>query len=638
MLSRETLAETLEKLSNVNIVAIVADGDEKFFTVGEKKIPRIAFAALPDAALKYKNFLWLIGGCVRGRGDIVKTKKLLVIFEVPAENIINMEVSSRVSETWLANLNYIEENGADFFVTGNEVMRDDLNMKYIPCVQTDKRKSRGGVNLADAFQDLRQSYLTAKHVFAQVEPGTIKFVLIGLSPYSFRYDNAKDFANKKNLQYMFELRSTAKDAYSKQIGITPFEFMRLCRFNTPTQESSLEESAYDELLKNLFGDNVKNMFTTPAQADLNFDDIKAQLDCNFSDKAIADWENDRNFLTTDDEEKNLQILKDYIELCIANGAKPVGVVFPYAPAKRKNYDKKLLTAFREKIARLEENYDFMCVDMFERFNYNCFCDMARLNLKGTIIANSLLSFKLCTANLIPVENFCDMNYDYFYQLSWVVAKDEYNDFIARVFKASTRMIQRKQKIKIAFVLYDVSIWCGDELYNLFASDERFETSILLCLRVDKPDDAAAVREDFLRGVEQFKAHGLNIIAVENWKDDAPAQDVIIFLTPYLFALSSEPISKILTPKTLTTYVPYALDVSKYDFYKHVIFHIAWKLFFYSAMSVKAYDKNCRLGMPRGFYSGHPKIDKFFKPNANFSFRWKIARANTKKLFGLRTGQ
>ena len=429
---------------------------------------------------------------------------------------------------------------------------------------------------------------------------------------------------------MFDLNSTTGDACDKLIGVTPFEFMKLCRFKTPTEESSLEESAYDGLLKNLFGEKVKELLATPAQADLNFDAIKAEHDCNFSDKAIAAWDDDRKFLTTNDVEKNLQFLKDYIELCLANGAKPVGVVFPYAPAKRKSYDKKLLTAFREAIAQLEENYDFICVDLFDRFNYNCFCDMTHLNLKGTLIANSLLSFKLCAADLIPTENFCNMNYDYFYQLSWIVAKEEYNDFMARVFKAAARRIQRKPKIKIAFALYDVSIWCGDDLYNLFARDERFEVSVLLCLRADKPDDEAA-KEDFLRGVEQFKAHGINVVAIENWKDDAPAQDVLIFLSPYFFAFSSESLAKILKPKTLITYVPYALDVTKYNFYKHLIFHIAWKLFYYSALSLKAYDKNCRVGMPRGFYSGHPKTDGFFKINPTFSFAWKIARANTKKI-------
>ena len=165
-------------------------------------------------------------------------------------------------------------------------------MKYIPRVPKDKGKSYIGVNLADAFQDLRQSYLTAKHVFEHVEPGSVKFVLIGLSPYSFRYDNAKDFANQNNLQYMFDLRSTAEEGCDKLIGITPFDFMRLCRFKTPTEESSFEESAYDGLLKNLFGDDVKDTFATPAQADLNFDGIKAELDCNFSDKAIAAWDDD----------------------------------------------------------------------------------------------------------------------------------------------------------------------------------------------------------------------------------------------------------------------------------------------------------------------------------------------------------
>jgi hypothetical protein len=633
LLNREALDRTLKKLNldNVDIVTIVADGDpdEKVFTVDDKKILRTPFSAVPDVAEKYRDFIWLVGGYLNGSDDLIKTKKFLMIFGVPEDNIVNLEVISQISGKWFANLRYIEKHGADFFATGNEYMRDGLDMNYIPRISSDK--SLGGVNLADANQDLRQSYLTAKHVFAHTKPGTIKFVLIGLSPYSFRYDNEQDFSNQKNLQYLFDWKSGSEDGYDNLIGTTPFEFLHLCRFKVEIEENTDAESAYDRLLKNLLSDDAKKVFETPsAQADLNFDGIKAELDRDFSYESIADWKDDVKFVTTADVKKNVQILKDYIELCLDNGAKPIGVIFPCAPTKRKTYNKKFLESFRKTIAQLENSYDFTCLDLFERLNYNCFCDMNHLNLKGNFVLNTLISFNLCKKGLIPVRSFCDMDYDYFYQLSWLIPKDDYNDFMAHVFNASAQMIRRKEKIKIAFVLYDTSIWCGDDLYNLFTRDERFETSILFCMRANKLEDEAA-KKDFLQGVEQFKSHGLNVIAVEEWNSDTPVQDVLIFLTPYFAALSKEPLTKMFTPKTLMTYVPYALDVIKFNFFKYPIYHVSWKLFFYSAMSVREYDKNCYVGMPRGFYSGHPKIDSFFTGNANFSFFWKIARANTKKI-------
>ena len=36
-------------------------------------------------------------------------------------------------------------------------------------------------------------------------------------------------------------------------------------------------------------------------------------------------------------------------------------------------------------------------------------------------------------------------------------------------------------------------------------------------------------------------------------------------------------------------------------------------------------------MPRGFYSGYPKLDIFFKPDAKFHFDWKMVRPDAKKI-------
>ena len=602
LLKRGALDETLKKLNldKINLVTIIADGDERIFRCGDKEIPRTAFSTFPKTAKKFKDFVWLIGGYVNGVDDLDRMKNFLMTVGVPEDNIVNLEVTVQMSGTWLANLRYVEEHGADFFATGNEFMRDGLNMKYIPCVHVDKKISRGGVNLADARQDLRQSFLTARHVFAYVKRGTIKFVLIGLAPDSFYYDNAKDFAHQKNLQYVFAL--------------------------------NLAEENSSELL--LFSDDVKNFFPTlDATPDLNFDALKTELNREFSAQAIADWNDDKKNLTPDATEANFQILKDYIELCLANGAKPVGVVFPSSPAEKKIYSEEQLKNFRATIHRLEENYDFECVDMSElNLGCDCFCDTTNLNLRGMTFANALLSLKLNAKNLIPTENFCDMTYDYFDCLSYVSPKDEYNELMARVFKKSAERIRGKDKIKVGFVLYDSSMWCGDDLYNFCAADEKFETTVFL-FKIPKAGRNEAVEDDFQRGVEQFKAHGLNVVPVERAKAPLPPQDVLFLLIPYpenvpnAFQLSN------VTTKTLVAHIIYSLAVSvrTKGYYNRRIFHTAWKIFFPSIINLKLYGKNNIVGMPRGFVSGYPRIDAFFKKNSAFHFDWKLARPDAKKI-------
>ena len=602
MPNREFLASAVKSLNlaNANLEAVIVDNAvEKSFRVAGKRIEVNSFSDIHKHAKKYKDFVWLI--CTVG-GGFRKIKKFLMSFEVEEKNIVNADVLTQESLTWLANLRYVEEYGADFFATGDEFMQRSLDLNYIPCAHKDKSVSLGGVNLADANQDLRQSYLTAKHVFQKVAPGTIKFVLIGLTPYSFRCDNAKDFNNQKNLQYRLALDAPA------------------------------EENPHTELFKRLFVNDVKNILETAAQADLNFDGVKAKFANDFSIKAVTDWEDDTKFQTVDDEEENVQILKDYIELCLKNGAKPVGVVFPFAPAMRKNYSAELLESFRETIRQLEKDYDFTCINMFNSFKYNCFCDMTHLNSKGTFIANALLAFRLYKKGLLPVENFCDMSYNYFHQLSYIISRKEYNAFIGRVFAASAQRIAGKKKIKVGFVLYDSSMWGGDDLYNLFANDERFETTVFLCQRTEglKND---IIHNVFLKDIELFKSHGLNLVAVENLNEPAPEQDVLILLTPYFDRLVRNFRFSNLPARTLITHVIYSFAVSVRikGYYNLPIFHTAWKVFFPSTINLKMYGEMNNVGMPRGLYSGYPRIDVFFKKDAEFKFNWKMVRPDAKKI-------
>lgn len=402
-------------------------------------------------------------------------KKFLLASDVPEDNIVNFEILAHISTKWLGNLRYIEKFGADFFATGISYTEVGLDLNYIPHV-------RGrSVNLAGSNQDLLQGYQTAKYVFNHVKPGTIKFVLIGLAPYSFRYDNAKAFSvTPRHLQYMLALDAP-------------------------------ERNLQDHLLKIFASDNIRNIFTdvTIEHADLNFERLKDNNNYEIPAIAFINWSAEQKNLTKkffpETVEKNLRVIEDYIKLCRDNGAEPVGVVFPFAPARSQNYSAELLDKFREVLNYLEENYDFTCADIFDlQLDYRNFYNMGHLNQRGSATASALLSLHLFEKNFLQPENFLSSSYAYFCELSKILIRDDYNELLNSVFAMSIRRLRQKSKLTVGFVLYDSSMWCGDDLYNFFAADERFEPTIFLCLRTDFDDEP--VRKNFWHGVEQFKSH------------------------------------------------------------------------------------------------------------------------------------
>ena len=275
-----------------------------------------------------------------------------------------------------------------------------------------------GVNLADENQDLRQSYLIAKNIFESSEPGKIKFILVGLSPEIFCRDDSEKV----------------------------FDFQYLKLLSNSTEQANLN-----------FGGAEKNIA--------------------FSAKSVIDWNDEEKISSADVAEKNFQILKDYVKLCRENNSKAVGVVFPVAPAVRKTYSQEILKSFREKIHELEGDENFIFVDMFENnLNYDCFCEMKKLNLRGQMPANAFLSMKLFFNGCIPIDGFSKMTYEYLNSLTWLAEKDDYNSLTEKIFKETAKRILQKEKIKLGFVMIDSAQWSGDVLYYLFANDKNFETT------------------------------------------------------------------------------------------------------------------------------------------------------------------
>ncbi|MBR2519397.1 MAG: hypothetical protein IKE46_06400 [Selenomonadaceae bacterium] len=332
-------------------------------------------------------------------------------------------------------------------------------------------------------------------------------------------------------------------------------------------------------------------------------------------------------LSADAFDKNLNALGEYLKLCVDCGAKPVCVILPVAPSIRADYRKKFVEPLREILTEFKKVYDFEIVDLFD-FLYaaELFENERHFNLYTVPFMNVLLTFMLYNQNVLPFAEFCRMSYDYFYKLSYAIDKNTFNCLMEEIFRATLAKLKRKDKIKIAFVTDHAATWCGDDLYNLFARNPRFETTIFLCHSVEStPDDA---RHDF----EQFKFRGLNVIGVFDLNEETPPQDMVIFLRPYLFTLSKSFQSDAMTPQTLWAYIHYGSETTTIPSYHNlVIFRLAWKSFFDSELTRKLFDERCKIGMPRAYASGLPKMDFFFNMPEKFSFPWKMTRPNAKKI-------
>ncbi|MBR4905170.1 MAG: hypothetical protein IKZ53_10935 [Selenomonadaceae bacterium] len=472
---------------------------------------------------------------------------------------------------------------ADFFVTGNEYMWDSLDLKYIPRTNL-CNDNVGGVSLADSNQDLNQSYLSAKKFFEQAAPKSIKFVLIGLSPYIVS-------ANDKE----------------------------------PPVVCAVEE----------------------------------------------------------------KVLDDYLKLCVDNGAKPVCVVLPVNSAVKKIYNADVLKAFRDTINNVVRKYKATFIDLLDvEIAEKLFKDKAHLNSEGSAAVSVLLGEKLylkgilspqdlCAASndffnlfakhfpldpnfpnddkplmhhvfckmacedfnrlskIMPKETcmdlmahvFSELTYSYLANLADILPKDDYNELTNRIFKITVENIRRKDKIKVGFYFDFSTHWCGDDLYNAFAKDERFKLTVFIL--IDKGNEVN--HEEILNDSKRFKAHGLNVFEVKRDSHDIPKQDILFRFHPYpQWVYPAFRLTNLKVKETLLTHLSYSLHVSNSSL-SYPLHNVCWKMFYSSIVEMNVGKEKNKFDMPRGIYSGYPKQDIFFKPDTKFHFDWKTARPDAKKI-------
>ena len=602
VINKDRLSEVFESLNfqNVQLAAIVMDvADNGVLASGNIRVPLLPFQAISGLLKNKTQFMWLIGGA-KSQDELDTVRKLrefLIDEGVPKDNIVNITGLSNINRAWLGNLKFAATHSIKFFATGMSFVEFGLDLDIL--------LTRGGINLAESNQDLQHSYLIAKYIFERQQ--SIRFMLIGLAPHSFRVDNQNSFSEcVGNLKYMLALNRAP-------------------------------ESHHDKVLQVLLGEKMRRSYfeITDADSDPNFIRARAIDGMTLSPNKLADWKSILDNLTpefrAESIEKNLAAFEDCIKLCLEHGAKPIVIVLPVSPIILRHYPKELLMNFRQTLRLFQKAYDFNVIDLFELpLGYDCFRDHSHLNMRGAALTGLVLNSKLHDGNILQSVELVRDKYDRFYQLSMLEHKDDYNAMMDRVLSASAENIRRKEKIKVGFVGYDASMWCGDLLYQMFARNERYEATMFLCLRRDQFNEPTVIK-DFHHGIEQFQARGVNVVGISEDDAEIPKQDVLILLTPYLSVLPKAFQLNAISAETLITYIPYGFQVSSnFPNFNESIMPLCWKIFWETEHSVNLYEKGCRMGMPRGCYSGYPKMDVFFGDTLP-EFNWKKAVPNPIKI-------
>ena len=328
-------------------------------------------------------------------------------------------------------------------------------------------------------------------------------------------------------------------------------------------------------------------------------------------------------------DKNLHALDNYIKLCVDKGTTPVAVILPVAPSAREYY-RIFLNPLLNILAQAEKIAGVKVMNFFDlNLSENLFADEVTLTADGAGVISTLLTLELNRAKILSETDFAQMSYDYFYALSHIVPKEVFHAIMDKAFSGTLANLRRKEKIRVAFVTDHAAMWCGDKLYNLFAKNPRFETTVFLCRGPE------STLEDIRHDFDQFKSAGVNVIGVFDKNEETPPQDIVFFLRPYIKALSKSFQMHVMTPQTLMINIPYSLDTApssdNFGYYNMPLFRLAWKYFFEAKDSLNLLNAKCISGILDGAVSGAPKLDLFLEDVGKVSFPWKMARPDAKKI-------
>lgn len=199
-----------------------------------------------------------------------------------------------------------------------------------------------------------------------------------------------------------------------------------------------------------------------------------------------------------------------------------------------------------------------------------------------------------------------------------------------------RIVQQKQKVKVAFFLIHESVWKYDVLFDLMLQNPRFEPVIFVCPAINFGMENMLFEMN--KSFTAFKNKGFDVIKTY---DDTTGKyldikntfspDIIFFTNPYEGLQDYRYFIKEFS-KTLTCYVPYAIMTTNYDAFYNLNFHnLVWKIFSETPIHQKiAFQKQINKGK-NNVVTGYPGFDQLIINKTPNKEVWKNKNAVLKKV-------
>lgn len=288
--------------------------------------------------------------------------------EFPLLNTINLwkELKYKFIEApWIYNVwnNFVEKTeGCEGIVTGISYIRDAVNCDLL--------KYNFGT-LANSSQDITMDYKMFRHGESYCKK-KIKYAIVGLAPYSLRYDEALSKAQYYNVRTYCEL--------FKFNGVLNYEKNVSSEFLNDEEIKYIFEVYYLEKHSNLvnfydYSKKYNNVLMNENVRKAADDEMKGKYEKPYADTIV----------------KNKQVLKDFLFYLNRKSIKTLVLMPPFPSWYKTRWNYSYYEEMYEYVNGLREVLKFTLIDLSnEELPDNYFMDYAHLNSKGReYIANIL---------------------------------------------------------------------------------------------------------------------------------------------------------------------------------------------------------------------------------------------------------
>ncbi len=268
--------------------------------------------------------------------------------------------------TWKSYMGYKScINECECLVTGMSYIRDALNPEFI--------KLRIG-NASNSSQDLFYDFLCFKEALEINK--NIKKVIIGLAPYSLRFDLSM-VSNPVELYRLF--------FYYRRFGNI---------HNNKSLISEIESYTYEyERLRSLFGNDYEDKLYHEICKYYGAEDER-----NVFNPSVKDPEAEERMISKYDKPyektiaENKSILRQYVEYAIQRKVDVTVFIPPFSQWYRERWDASYRDELISYLNELKKDYDYRLIDMSEvHLSDGYFKDFAHLNRLGAIYVASVVN-------------------------------------------------------------------------------------------------------------------------------------------------------------------------------------------------------------------------------------------------------